>query len=418
MTMLLMAAVGGSTLPGASVFILIGIGAFVIPIVARRIGVPAVVLEILFGLLLGPALLDLVVPGSSDAQFVEALAELGLLLLMFLAGFEVDFERLERQGSGPLVTGLAVFGLTVVAAWIGFGLLDLASFEQRLFLTLLTSAASLGVIISALRMTGRSATRLGQLTIVTAVLAEFLSAGSIVIFGVFVEFGFGIRLLGIPGLFAVIALILLAVRRAAWWYPERFERLFASDDPDELGIRASLSLLFVFVGASLAFRVEPILGAFLAGGVFTYVFRNTGQLEERLSGFSYGFFIPIFFINVGIGFPLDQLSDASVLAKASALILVAVVIKLGPAMLLVVRGLSPREALASGVLLAGQLSVIIALAEFGADLGVIDEGLEASLILLVGVTAIFSPIIFRLLTPPVVAATPASTDAEGRVSGV
>ncbi|NIQ29046.1 MAG: cation:proton antiporter, partial [Acidobacteria bacterium] len=106
------------------------------------------------------------------AEFIEALAELGLLLLMFLAGFEIDFERLERQGSGPLLTGLAIFVLIVVAAWFGFGLLEPESFNQRLFLTLLTSAASLGIVIPALRATGRSGTRLGQLTIVTAVLAE------------------------------------------------------------------------------------------------------------------------------------------------------------------------------------------------------------------------------------------------------
>jgi Kef-type K+ transport system membrane component KefB len=407
--MLYMAAEGSTILPGATVFILIGVGAFLIPIVARRVALPAVVLEILFGLLLGPSLFGLIEVGTPDAAFVEALAELGLLLLMFLAGFEVDFERLERQGAGPLLTGLAVFGLILVAAWFGFGLLDPENFEQRLFLTLLTSAASLGIVIPALRATGRSGTRLGQLTIVTSVLAEFLSALAIVVFGVFLEFGFGVRLLGIPGLFLVLALGLLAIRRAAWWYPERFERLFASQDPDELGIRASLSLLFVFVGVSLAFRVEPILGAFLAGGVFTYVFRNTGELEERLSGFAYGFFIPIFFINVGIGFPLEALSDTSVLAKALALILIAILIKLGPSLLLVARGLSLREALASGVLLAGQLSVIIALAEFGVDLGVIDEGLEAGLILLVGVTAIFSPIVFRILAPPIetVAAAPA-----------
>ena len=410
--MVYLAAEPSGVLPGASLFILIGIGAFLIPIVARRLALPAVVLEILFGLLLGPSVLGLIEAGTSDAEFIEALAELGLLLLMFLAGFEIDFERLERQGSGPLLTGLAVFALILVAAWFGFGLLDPASFNQRLFLTLLTSAASLGIVIPALRATGRSGTRLGQLTIVTAVLAEFLSAAAIVIFGVFVEFGFGVRLLGVPGLFLVLAIGLLALRRAAWWYPERFERLFASQDPDELGIRASLSLLFVFVGASVAFRVEPILGAFLAGAVFTYVFRNSGELEERLSGFAYGFFIPIFFINVGIGFPLEALTDTSVLAKALALILIAVVIKLGPAMILVVRGLTVREALASGVLLAGQLSVIIALAEFGVDLGVIDQGLEAGLILLVGVTAIFSPIVFRLLAPPLQAAVPTAGPRE------
>ncbi len=405
-----LAAAEGSAdiLPSATSLILIGIGAFTLPLLARRFGLPAVVLEILFGLALGPEVFQLVREGTADFEFIELLAELGLLLLMFLAGFEVDFERLERQGAGPIVTGLAVFLLILVAAWFGFGLLSPESVNQRIFLTLLTSAASLGIIIPALRSTGRTSTRLGQITLVTGVLAEFLSAAAIVIFGVVVLNGFGWELLRVPALFAILAAVLFVVRRVAWWYPERFDRLFAEHDPDEIGIRASLALLLVFVGLSEALQVEPILGAFLAGAMFAFVFRDTGDLEAKLGGFSYGFFIPVFFISVGVRFPLSALADTSVLTKALLLILIAVAIKIGPALMLQIRGLSLRESLASGVLLAGQLSVIIALAAYGRqDLGVIDEGLEAGAILLVGVTAIFSPIVFRMLAPPLADEEPA-----------
>jgi Kef-type K+ transport system membrane component KefB len=386
-------------LPGAGGFVLIGIGAFTLPLAARRIGLPAVVLEILYGLLLGPEVLDWISSASSDARFIEILAELGLFLLMFLAGFEVDFERLERQGPGPVLTGLAIFGVILGAAWFGFGLIDPESTDQRIFLTLLTSAASLGIVVPALRATGRSRTRLGQLTIVIAVEAEFLSAAAIVGFGVWVQEGFGPGLLSIPALFVIMAVSLFVLRRLSWWYPERFERLFASHDPDELGIRATLALLFVFIGIAEALKIEPILGAFMAGALFAYVFRDTGDLEARLSGIAYGFFIPVFFINVGVNFPLGELGDGSVLGKALALIGIAIAIKLVPAMLLMLRKFTFREALSSGVLLAGQLSVIIALAEFGVQIGVIDEGLEAGAILLVGVTAIASPIVFRFLAP-------------------
>ena len=386
-------------LPSAAGFGLIGVGAFALPLIARRFGLPAVVLEILFGLVLGPEVLNIIQASSADNEFIVLLAELGLFLLMFLAGFEVDFERLERQGSGPIIRGLLVYGVIVVAAWFGYGFLA-DSTEQRVFLTLLTSAASLGIIIPALRHTRRTGTTLGQLTIVTGVLAEFISTAAIVIFGVWVTQGMGFELLSVPALFAIFAVILLVIRRAAWWYPEKFERLFAKHDSDEMGIRASLALLFVFIGLSRAFNIEPILGAFLAGAMFAFVFRNTGELEARLGGFAYGFFIPIFFINVGLQFPLGALADPEVLRMAIALIVIAILIKLGPAMLFVFRGLSPRQSLASGVLLAGQLSVIIALAEFGVQIGVIDEGLEAGAILLVGVTAVFSPIVFRMLAPP------------------
>ncbi len=398
---LLLAAEGSEALPGATTLILIGAGAFFLPLIARRVGLPAVVLEILFGLAIGPELLDIVRRGTNDFQFIELLAALGLLLLMFLAGFEIDFERLERQGAKPVVLGLVIFGLFVTAMWFGFGLLTLDSTDQRIFLTLLTSAASLGIVIPALRATRRSSTPLGQITIVIGVIAEFLSAAAIVIFGVVHQTGFTWSLLKVPGLFAILAIILVVVRRMAWWFPERFERLFTTHDPDELGIRASLALLLVFVGISEALQVEAILGAFLAGAAFAFVFRNSGDLETRLGGFAYGFFIPIFFIAVGVNFPLSVLQDTDVLTRAVLLIGIAVVGKLIPSLLLQIRGFTFRESVASGVLLAGQLSVIIALAEYGKnELGLIDDGLEAGAILLVGVTAIFSPIVFKLLLPP------------------
>lgn len=388
-------------LPGAETFVAIGIGAFVLPLLARRMRVPAVVLEILYGLAIGPQLLGIIGENTVAEGFILVLAEVGLFMLMFLAGFEIDFGRLEREGRGPVLGGLAFVGVVAGVSWVGFGFLDLESFDQRLFLTLLVSAASVGIIVPALRDTNRSSTRQGQVTIVIGVIAEFLSATGIVVFAVWVEHGISYRLLGVPAFIVVVALALLAMRRIAWWFPERAERLFASHDPDELGVRASLALLFVFVGIAIALGIDPILGAFLAGALFAYVFRNTGDLEARLSGIAFGFFVPIFFIGVGVRFPLDALAEPEVLLLAVAVIAVALVAKVLPSPLLAWRGLSLREAVGSGVLLAGQLSVIIALAEVGVQIGVLSEGLEAGAILLVGVSAILSPILFRMISPPI-----------------
>lgn len=400
MNLLAFAAAGGEGgIASATVLILIGGAAFSLPLLAGRFRLPAIVLEILFGLVIGPEVLGIVSLESIDAEFIEVLAELGLFLLMFLAGFEVDFERLERQGVGPVAFALLVIGLSAGIGWFLFGLTS-DSTEQQVFLTLLTAAASLGIVVPALRSTRRSSTALGQSTIVIAVLAEFLSTALIVIFGVYVNSGFGVGLLRVPALFVIMWVLLVGIRRAAWWFPERFERLFQSGDPDELGIRTSLALMLVFVGVAQLLEIEGLLGAFMAGALFAFIFRNTGELEERISGFAYGFFIPIFFINVGVRFPLSELYDTGVLLSALGLIGIAVIMKLVPAMLLVFRRLSPREALASGVLLAGQLSVIIALAGFGVTLGVIDEGLAAGATLLVAVTAVLSPVLFRLLAPP------------------
>jgi Kef-type K+ transport system membrane component KefB len=396
----LAAETAAEVLPGAITFVVIGMGAFLLPLIARQIRVPAVVLEILYGLLIGPAALGIIGSETVAEGFLLVLAELGLLLLMFLAGFEIDFAKLEREGARPIVFGMIFYGAIVAVAWVGFGLVGLESLEQQAFMTLLVSAAALGVIIPALRSGNRVSTRQGQAIIVIGVLAEFLAATGIVVFGVWIRDGFGLSLLAVPLFLLVGVIALVAIRRLAWWYPDRADRLFSGSDPDELGIRASLALLFVFVGLSLALGIDPILGAFFAGAMFAYVFRSTGELETRLSGFAYGFFVPIFFISVGVRFPLDALRDREVLALAFAVIVVAIAAKVLPSPLLMFRGLSLRDSASSGVLLAGQLSVIIALAEVGVQIGVIDEGLEAGAILLVGVTAVLSPIIFRAMSPP------------------
>jgi Kef-type K+ transport system membrane component KefB len=377
--------------------ILIASAAFLIPLLGDRIRIPAIVLEILFGIVVGPVL-GLIEPGEELLGF---LAEFGLFLLMFLAGFEIDFGRLERQGPSTLITGLALFGLFLGAGWIGTGFLEGSGLDQRMFRTFLVAGAALGLIIPALRDTRRSGTRLGQLLIITGMFAEVGALVGIVVLSVLAEGGVGIDLLSIPALLAVIALTLVLLRRAAWWYPERFERLFRSDDPAEMGTRASLALLFIFVGLSTLLEIEAILGAFLAGAVFTFVFRHPGQLEEQLKGFSFGFFIPVFFINVGIEFPLSELGDSEVLGQALALIGVAFAIKLIPALLLVLRRFSLREAFSAGLLLAGQLSVIIALADLGLDLGLLSSGLRAGAIMLVAVSAVISPVGFRILSPPI-----------------
>jgi Kef-type K+ transport system membrane component KefB len=390
----------GIATPGS--LIAIAAAAFLIPLLAGRMHLPAVVLEIGFGVLVGPVF-GLIVAGEPLLAF---LAEFGLFLLMFLAGFEIDFTRLERQGSAATALGLALFAGFVATSYVGSGLLGDQTIEQRLFLTFLISAAALGLIVPALRETRRTATRLGQLTLITAVIAEVGGLVGIVILSVVTESGLGVGLLRVPALLGVMLLALIVLRRAAWWRPERFERLFRSDDPQEMGTRATMALLFVGVGLSALLEVEAILGAFLAGAVFAFVFRARGPLEEQLKGFSFGFFIPVFFINVGIGFPLDELSDREVLGQALALIAIAYAAKMIPSLFLVLRRFKLREALGSGVLLAGQLSVVIALADLGLDLGLLSPGLRAGAIMLVAVSAVVSPIGFRLLAPPLGVAVP------------
>ena len=128
MTVIIAAGAEG-VLPNATTFVAIGLGAFLLPLFARRIGLPAVVLEILFGLLIGPHVLGLIGSATTSEGFILVLAELGLFLLMFLAGFEIDFDSLEREGRGPILFGLGFFVLIVTISWFGLGLLGLETMD-------------------------------------------------------------------------------------------------------------------------------------------------------------------------------------------------------------------------------------------------------------------------------------------------
>ena len=158
--------------------------------------------------------------------------------------------------------------------------------------------------------------------------------------------------------------------------------------------------MLAFVGISIGFGIEKILGAFIAGTGFALVFRNRGVLEQQLSGFAYGFLIPIFFSNVGIHFDVDALDEPGAITGMLTLLGLAVAVKMLPALSLVFRGHTLRESLGAGALLSARLSLIIAVAEVGVSLGLIDATLEASIIVLAAATATFAPFLFRLLLPP------------------
>jgi len=173
--------------------------------------------------------------------------------------------------------------------------------------------------------------------------------------------------------------------------------MFDGNDPDELGIRSSIALMLVLVGVSVFFDIEPILGAFLAGTIFAFTFSNRGTLESSLKGFSYGFLIPIFFINIGLNYDISVFAETQFFVDVGYLFLIAVGVKFIPSLMLVFSKIKFRDMLAGGFLLSARFSLIIAMAEIGVHLDLISKELEQQIILLAVITATFSPILFRLV---------------------
>ncbi|MFQ5968327.1 MAG: cation:proton antiporter, partial [Acidimicrobiia bacterium] len=144
----------------ATTLILIATAAFLLPLVAGRIKVPAVVLEILFGILIGP-----VAGIVSETELINQLGELGFFLLMFLSGFELDLALLERQGARQIVIALVVFGLTIIGSF-----LVVQSLGHTVFMVFVLATTSVGLVVPTLRATRRIATTLGQAILISALV--------------------------------------------------------------------------------------------------------------------------------------------------------------------------------------------------------------------------------------------------------
>ncbi len=376
-------------------------GAFAIPPLARRLGLAPVVGELIFGVIIGPTLLDL--PsylGVSDLSFLNHVANVGLLLILFLAGLELDFVELKRQGIISVILGVLIMAGTLLLSFTGIRMMGLP-----VFLALVLSTSSADVILRVLRSGGHLQQPFGQTMLVVALVADFIALLGIVLYEIYIHSGFSIGMLLFIGLFIGGGVALYLLRLLIWWHPHFFQRLLLGEDPDELGVRSAMALMFAFVVLAAFFGVEAILGSFLAGAVAGFVFRRRGALEEKLAGFGYGFFIPLFYIWVGMSVDLTTLLSPQALLMVAALFALALLIKVVPAFILLLTGRSFREVLGAGVLLSSRLALIIAAAEIGREAGLLaaeparQEQVYAALILLALLSCTVFPLLFRIIYP-------------------
>ena len=368
-------------------------GAFLMPLVASRIHVPAAVAEILFGLAIGAAGV------VHESQATDFLAELGFIYLMFLVGMEIDFNRIEREGRKTVILAFVVASLVLAtAAFI------VVRLEMPPFMALVIGAMSVGVLLVALVEANASQTRWGQILLLVGSIGEFLTLLTLTAYHLVHQHGISLELgaaaFQVLLLFVVALAVLALMRLAAWWFPHSFQRWVREEDPSELGVRFGFVLMLGLAALAAWVGLESILGAFLAGMLFAYVFRETGVLETKLVALGQGFFVPIFFINVGVTFEWSALGDVSTLGRALVVLgLASLVAKLVPSTLLLLLGLQLRAVAAGAFLLATPLTLLVAIAALGREMEVIDPPTSAAVILLAIVTGVVFPTLFKLLSP-------------------
>lgn len=390
--------------PFYSLFI-VAIIAFFIPFLTKRVGIPVIVGEITFGIVVG--VLNVVIfrwTGNKIIEFapgtgLEFLAEIGLIFLLFLAGLEIDINIIEERGMRAVLFGVIMF-LCALTISVGF----MWIMDMGVYMALILSTTSVGVVIPILREMGISKTNLGQDIILGAIIADFatmmmIPVVSLIEVGNATTFDYLSRVMLILIIFGAFFALFLLGGFAMWRWPQDMAKFFKADDPTEMGVRVSFLIIMAFVAMSVAFDMDVIMGAFLAGVAMNFIFRETALLERKLYGLGYGFFIPIFFIQIGVEF--TEVLEPEGILLVPVLVGIAFIIKIVPSFMLI-KSHGMRNAMASGVLLSARLSLLIAAIEIGRAAGIESvETYAASLILLALIMCIAAPIGFKLLyTPP------------------
>src|SRR3954452_4507619 len=354
--------------------------AFAAPLVLGlfpRLQLPSVVLEIVAGIVIGPSLLG----WTEVDQAVQVVALIGLAFVLFLAGLEIEFEKLR----GPLLRLTAAgFALSfAIAVAVSLALSAGGLVDTPLLVAIILCATSLGVLVPVLKDAGEITSSFGQLIIAAASIADF---GAIILLSLFFsgEGGTGSTLLLLGSLFALAGVVLVVVRRAEHLMRIRDALLRLQDTTAQIRVRAALVLFVGFAAVADALGLEVILGAFIAGAIVSLADRDQAMthpdFRQKLEAIGFGFFIPVFFVSSGVRFDLDALTSSTSSVVMVPVFLAALVVVRGLPAALYRHRLGPRTAAIAGLMQATSLPFIVAATAIGQELGLIDAAGSAALI--------------------------------------
>ncbi|HCV2040927.1 TPA: monovalent cation:proton antiporter family protein [Staphylococcus aureus] len=386
--------------------VIVVLAAFLTPIIVNRLNInflPVVVAEILMGIVIGNSFLNIVERDS----ILNILSTLGFIFLMFLSGLEIDFKAFKkdkraRQGQnddessipGHLNLALTVFAfIMIISILLAYVFKWLGLVDDVLLMVIIISTISLGVVVPTLKEMNIMRTTIGQFILLVAVLADLVTMILLTVYGAMNgQGGSTIWLIGILVVFTAISYILgVQFKRMSF-----LQKLM--DGTTQIGIRAVFALIILLVALAEGVGAENILGAFLAGVVVSLL-NPDEEMVEKLDSFGYGFFIPIFFIMVGVDLNIPSLiKEPKLLIIIPILIVAFIISKLIPVMF-IRRWFDMKTTIASAFLLTSTLSLVIAAAKISERLNAISAETSGILILSAVITCVFVPIIFKKLFP-------------------
>ena len=368
--------------------------AFVAPLalgLVPKVRVPAVVLEIVLGIVIGPQVLG----WAKVDEPVQILSVVGLAFLLFLAGLEIDIAQL--RGRLLRVAGIG-FVLTLLIALVVGGALDATGYvKDPLLAAVILTATSLGLVIPVLKEGGHIDTRLGQLVVAGASIGDF---GAVILLSLLFskdssDSSTKLVLLGVFVVAITVAVLALTRRTRSMRIGAVLARL--QDTTAQIRVRGAVLLLLLLVVLAENLGLETILGAFVAGAVVNLIDRDAAETHPlfrvKLEAIGYGFLVPVFFITSGMRFDLNALLDnPSTFLKVPVFLAALVAARGIPA--IVYRPLvGTRSAIAAGLLQATSLPFIVAATQIGIVIHAVTPATAAAFVAAGLLSALVFPVV-------------------------
>jgi Kef-type K+ transport system membrane component KefB len=382
---------------------------------------PSIVLELVLGIVLGPAVLGWVHVDDP----VQVMSIVGLAILLFLAGLEIEFHKLRGRVLRLTLLGFVLSFL--IAVTLGMALKSAGAVKQPVFLGVLLSATSLGVLVPVLKDSNQISSTFGQLVIAASSIADF---GAVILLSLLFSkdsSSSATKVILLVGLFAVAGFLWLAI--AGIEHSRRIRHVLETlqDTTAQIRVRGAFVLMIGLVALAASLGLEVILGAFLAGAVLTLIDQDKTMthplFRRKLEAVGFGVFIPIFFVASGVKYDLGALtSSGSTLAKVP-IFLAALVLARGLPALLYKPLLPGRQVLIAAIMQGTSLPFIVAGTAIGQELGLINAGSSAALI----AAGLLSVLVFPALSLALLGREPAMKEAidrsmaerkEGHIAGL
>jgi Kef-type K+ transport system membrane component KefB len=363
------------------------IAAITVAVVPSRLAPPVVVVELLLGIVVGPEVLDL----AGTDSFIEFFSNLGLGMLFFFAGYEIDFERIRGK---PLKLGAWGWLLSIALAYGIGGVLAAAGIVLSFLYTGSAMATTaIGTLIPILRDNGELKTKFGTYLLAAGGIGEF---GPILLVTLVLSTTNPLHESAILIAFVALALAMALVSvKFAWRGWPALERTFEASS--QLAVRITVVLVFGLVLLASKLGLDVLLGGFVAGMIVRLALKGheLHVFESKLTAVGFGFFVPFFFITSGIEFDLAALGSVTALLKLAMFICLFLVVRGAPALLLYRNVLQPRQRAALAFYSATELPLVVAITTIATESGHMKASTAAGLVGAAMLSTLIFPFVAR-----------------------